>query len=104
MEPIDAERDLILGAPDMNQGHSIARNDLKRKIAVSFLTGIVTTGMVSFSVVLINLGLTEKFWQVWVRSWMLGQLVAFPAILVVSPLIKRFVDLLFGESTCSSKV
>jgi hypothetical protein len=75
---------------------------LKRKMALSFLTGIVTTGMVSFSVILINLGFTEKFWQAWIKSWFLGHLVAFPVILVVSPLIKRLVDFLFKESTQKS--
>ncbi|HEX8400003.1 MAG TPA: DUF2798 domain-containing protein [Pyrinomonadaceae bacterium] len=80
------------------------RNSVKRKIVFAFLTGIVTTGMVSFTVVLINLGLTENFWRIWLKSWSLAFLVAVPVILIVSPVIGRFVDFLFRESAARQKV
>jgi hypothetical protein len=88
----------------MNQGQLIVRNSVKRKIVFAFLTGIVTTGMVSFTVVLINLGLTENFWRIWLKSWSLAFLVAVPVILIVSPVIGRFVDFLFRESAARQKV
>lgn len=88
----------------MNQGQLIVRDSVKRKIVFAFLTGIVTTGMVSFTVVLINLGLTESFWRIWLKSWSLAFLVVVPVILIVSPVIGRFVDFLFRESTARQKV
>ena len=87
----------------MNRGHLVARNGFKQKIVFAFLTGIATTGTVSFTVVLINMGLTETFWKIWVKSWVLAQLVAFPVILIVSPLIRRFVDFLFSRSAARQK-
>jgi heme/copper-type cytochrome/quinol oxidase subunit 2 len=87
----------------MNQGQLIVRNSVKRKIVFAFLTGIVTTGMVSFTVVLINLGLTEMFWRIWLKSWSLAFLVVVPVILIVSPVIGRFVDFLFRESAARQK-
>ena len=87
----------------MNQGQLIVRNSVKRKIVFAFLTGIVTTGMVSFTVVLINLGLTESFWRIWLKSWSLAFLIVVPVILIVSPVIGRFVDFLFRESAARQK-
>ena len=87
----------------MNQGQLIVRNSVKRKIVFAFLTGIVTTGMVSFTVVLKNLGLTESFWRIWLKSWSLAFLIVVPVILIVSPVIGRFVDFLFRESAARQK-
>lgn len=81
----------------MNQGRLIVGNSFKRKTVFAFLTGIVTTGSVSFTVVLINLGITEAFWRIWLKSWLLAHVVAFPLILIVAPLIQRLVDFLFRE-------
>ena len=87
----------------MNQEQLILRNSVKRRIISAFLTGIVTTGMVSFTVVLINLGLMETFWQIWLKSWSLAFLVVVPVILFVSPVIGRLVDFLFGENNDHQK-
>jgi hypothetical protein len=88
---------------EMNQEQLILRNSVKRRIISAFLTGIVTTGMVSFTVVLINLGLMETFWQIWLKSWSLAFLVVVPVILFVSPVIGRLVDFLFGENNDHQK-
>jgi hypothetical protein len=92
------------GGNDMNQEQLIVKNSVKQKIVFAFLMGIVTTGLVSFTVVLVNLGLTETFWQIWFKSWSLAYLVVVPAILIVAPLIERFVDFLFCERVSSGKV
>ncbi len=82
---------------------STIRNSLGRRVVFAFLMGIVSTGMVSFTVVLINLGLTKTFWQVWLRSWSLAFPIVVPVILIVSPTIMRSVDFLFRESTARQK-
>jgi hypothetical protein len=66
-----------------------------KRIASTFLTACVTTAIVSFTVVLISMGLTEAFLRVWLRSWFFAFIVAFPVILIGSPIIKHFVDFLF---------
>lgn len=81
----------------MDEGQLIVRNSLKQKIVFAFLMGIVTTGLVSFTVVLINIGFTEIFWQIWIKSWSLDYLVIVPIILIVSPVIERFVGFLFKK-------
>ena len=87
----------------MNQGQVIIRNSFKQKIAFAFLMGIITTGLISFTVVLANLGLTETFWRSWLKSWFLAYLVVVPIILIVAPLIERFVDFLFRQRAAFEK-
>jgi len=91
------------GVTKVRQEQSTIRNSLGRRVVFAFLMGIVTTGMVSFTVVLINLGLTNRFWQVWLRSWSLAFPIVVPVILIVSPAIMRSVDFLFRESTARQK-
>lgn len=87
----------------MNQGQLSEKNSIKQKIVFAFLMGIVTTGLVSFTVVLVNIGLTENFWRIWLQSWSVAYLVIIPIILIVSPLMQRFVRFLFHERTAFKK-
>ena len=82
----------------MNEGQLIVRNSVKQKIVFAFLMGIFTTGLVSFTVVLANLGFTETFWQIWLKSWSIAFLVLVPVILIVSPVMERFVSFLFKKA------
>ena len=70
--------------------------ELKRKIAFALLMGIVTTGIISFSLIALNLGFPEGFLRIWLRSWGIGYAIVIPAILVIGPWLQgqidRFVD------------
>ncbi|MBI3520207.1 MAG: DUF2798 domain-containing protein [Bacteroidetes bacterium] len=70
---------------------------MKHKIAFALLMGIVTTGIISFTLISINIGYTNMFWKIWLRSWGIAYLVAIPAILVIGPRIQQLVDALFKE-------
>jgi hypothetical protein len=70
---------------------------MKRKIAFAMLMGIVTTGIISFTLIGINIGFTERFLAVWLKSWIMGYLVVVPAILIIGPQVQRLVDYLFRE-------
>lgn len=65
---------------------------LKRKIAFALLMGIVTTGIISFTIVLLNLGLTPNFVWTWLRSWIIGYVIVVPAILLIGPRLQSKVD------------
>lgn len=58
---------------------------LKRKIAFALVMGIVTTGIISFALLALNLGFSETFVRAWLRSWGIGYVVVVPAILLVGP-------------------
>jgi len=59
--------------------------------------GIVTTGIISFTLISVNIGFTEKFFKIWLRSWGLAYLVVIPSILIIGPRIQTLVDKLLGE-------
>jgi hypothetical protein len=65
---------------------------LKRKIAFALMMGIVTTGIVSFVLIGLNLGFSGQFALVWLRSWGVGYALAIPAILLIGPRIQALVD------------
>lgn len=58
---------------------------LKRKIAFALSMGVVTTGIISFTVIALNVGFSEKFAWVWLRSWGVGYAIAIPVILAIGP-------------------
>lgn len=65
---------------------------LKRKIVFALSMGIVTTGIVSFVLIALNLGFTANFMPVWLRSWVIGYVLVTPAILLVGPRLQAMVD------------
>ncbi len=65
---------------------------LRRKIAFSLSMGVVTTGIVSFVLLAINLGFSSGFALAWLRSWAIGYLIIIPSILVIGPRLQSQVD------------
>lgn len=64
----------------------------KRKIAFALSMGIITTGVISFVIIAVNLGFSNGFAMVWLRSWGLGYVVVIPAILMIGPWLQAQVD------------
>ncbi|MDI7864649.1 DUF2798 domain-containing protein [Rhizobiaceae bacterium n13] len=65
---------------------------LKRKIAFALLMGIVTTGIISFVLLALNIGFSETFALSWLRSWAVGYVIVIPAILLIGPRLQALVD------------
>jgi hypothetical protein len=72
---------------------------MKNKIVFALIMGIVTTGIISFTLISVNIGYTEKFLKIWLRSWGMAYLVVIPAILIIGPRIQKLVDKLLKENT-----
>lgn len=64
----------------------------KRKIAFALLMGVVTTGIISFSILAINLGFTQRFVLTWLRSWSIAYVIVIPAILLIGPRVQAHVE------------
>ncbi|MEX2695110.1 DUF2798 domain-containing protein [Rhizobium mongolense] len=65
---------------------------LKRKIAFALSMGIITTGIISFFLLALNLGFSKGFILTWLRSWSIGYLIVIPAILLIGPRLQVHVD------------
>ena len=70
---------------------------MKHKITFALLMGIITTGIISFTLISINIGFGERFLQTWLRSWGMAYLVVIPAILLLGPQIQKLVDHMYRE-------
>lgn len=65
---------------------------MKNKIAFALSMGIITTGIISFSLIAINLGFTNSFFNVWLKSWGIAYVLVIPAILLIGPLVQKIID------------
>lgn len=65
---------------------------LKRKIAFALAMGVVTTGIISFALLGINLGFSAQFPVIWVRSWLTAYVIVVPAILLIGPRVQAHID------------
>ena len=65
---------------------------LKRRIAFALSMGVVTTGIISFTILALNLGFTANFARVWLRSWSTAYAIVIPAILLIGPRVQAQVD------------
>lgn len=72
---------------------------MKNKIVFALMMGIVTTAIISFTLISINVGYNEKFLKIWLRSWGMAYVVVIPAILIIGPRIQKLVDRLLKEKT-----
>ena len=71
---------------------------LPPRITFALAMGVITTGLISFSVILMNLGLRQDFTHLWIKSWGLGYVVVIPVLLIVGPRVQRLVDkVLFSD-------
>ncbi len=62
------------------------RNELK----FASLMSLVTTFFVTFVIVMVNVGFTEKFFFVWMRSWLIAFVLVGLSILYVAPIIREW--------------
>jgi hypothetical protein len=65
---------------------------LKRRIAFALTMGVVTTGIISFVILALNLGFTDRFARVWLRSWGTAYAIVIPAILLIGPRVQARID------------
>ena len=59
--------------------------------------GVISTGIISFTLIAINIGFTERFPVAWLKSWLIAYVVVIPVILLVAPLVQGSVDRYFSE-------
>ena len=57
-----------------------------------FMAGLMSC-LMSLVISIFNVGLVDNILQVWLHAWGFAFVVAFPAVLVVVPLVRRLVTL-----------
>lgn len=59
------------------------------------IMGIVTTGIISFTLISVNIGFVPNFLVIWLKSWSMAYLMVIPVILLVGPKVQKLVDVMF---------
>jgi len=72
------------------------KKELKRKIAFAFTMGIITTAIVSFALIAINIGFNNRFVGIWLKSWFTAYIVVVPFILILGPKLQIFINSKIG--------
>jgi hypothetical protein len=70
---------------------------MKQKVVFAMLMGIITTGIVSFTLLGVNRGFTPGFALIWMKSWAIAYIVVIPIILIVTPHVQRVASYLCKE-------
>ena len=65
---------------------------MKQKIVFALSMGIITTGIISFSLISINIGFKDSFFTIWLKSWGMAYIIVIPAILLIGPQIQKIID------------
>lgn len=76
---------------------------MKKKLAFALIMGVVTTGIISFSLISINIGFVPKFLAIWLKSWLMAYVIVIPAILIIAPKIEKLVDYMLKETAVDNK-
>ena len=64
------------------------------QITFIFFVSICMSCVVSGVSVLNTVGFVDAFFGLWITSWMKSWFIAFPSLLIIAPLVRRFVDTL----------
>ena len=59
--------------------------------------GMITTAIISFVVIAINLGFNERFLLAWLRSWSGAYVLAVSAMLLIAPRVQLLVNYLLKK-------
>lgn len=69
---------------------------LKHRLLFALIMALVTSAVVSFMVVAVNLGFPATFLAIWLKSFALAYLAVVPMIVLVGPKVQALVMRIFG--------
>ncbi len=71
---------------------------MRKKVAFALLMGVVTTGIISLTLIIVNTNYTGvKFAKVWLKSWGIAYIAVIPCILIIAPLVEKIVNRLIKD-------
>jgi TctA family transporter len=67
------------------------------KIVFSFFMSLLMSGIMSFVISVFNIGIVANIITIWLQAWSFAFIVAFPTILIVSPVVHKLFSLVLHE-------
>ena len=60
----------------------------------AFVMGFFMSGIMSFVISVFNVGLVDNIFSLWLQAWSFAFIVAFPTIVLISPMVKKITSTL----------
>jgi len=76
---------------------------MKHRIVFALIMGMITTAIISFTLIAVNIGFGNKFIIAWLRSWSISYVLAVVAMLFISPQIQLLVNYLLKKGFITEK-
>ena len=70
---------------------------MKQKILFALIMGLITTSIISFVLIAINVGFTDSFVMYWLRSWLVSYLLVVPSMLFIAPRVQHWANYLANK-------
>ncbi|MDX2368710.1 DUF2798 domain-containing protein [Colwelliaceae bacterium BS250] len=67
------------------------------KMVFSFFMALLMSCIMSFVISVFNVGLVPNIVTIWLQAWSFAFIVAFPTIIIVSPIVHKLVNLVLHE-------
>ncbi|PKG84285.1 hypothetical protein CXF85_08765 [Colwellia sp. 75C3] len=67
------------------------------KVVFSFFMALLMSCIMSFVISIFNVGMVTNIVAIWLKAWSFAFIVAFPAIIIVSPIVHKLVSLVLHE-------
>jgi hypothetical protein len=68
---------------------------MKQRIVFAMIMGAITTGVVTITAIVVNMGFFPGLIAVWLKSWLVSYVVAVPFIIFLTPKVQHLVTNLF---------
>ncbi|MDX2367129.1 MAG: DUF2798 domain-containing protein [Colwellia sp.] len=69
------------------------------KLVFSFFMSLLMSGIMSFVISVFNVGMVANIITLWLKAWSFAFVVAFPTIIIVSPLVHKLVSLVLHDDS-----
>lgn len=76
---------------------------MKHRITFALIMGLITTAIISFVLIAINIGFGEKFLTAWLRSWSVSYVLAVSSMLLIAPRVQLLVNQLLSKDLITIK-
>ena len=68
-----------------------------QKTVFSFFMALLMSGVMSFAISLFNVGMVSNIIAIWLQAWGFAFFIAFPTIIIISPIVHKLVSLVLDE-------
>lgn len=72
-------------------------NRKHHKIVFSFFMSLSMSCIMSLVICVFNVGLVDNIIHIWLKAWAFAFSVAFPTILIISPIVHKMVSIVLKE-------